>query len=265
MNDFASIIGGNGDTIPVGSVDPSDEVFIFWRSGDEEFDLGLGDDVFFGVPSGGDLTVAGGTGDDTVTTGRGDDSIMGMRGDDLIDARNGDNRVAGGEGNDTIMAAAGEDTLHGGAGDDVIWAGRADDRVVGDSGDDVLYGEIGDDTLLGGEGEDTLFGGLGDDVVNGGEGDDVLSGGFGNDVFFFDVNFGNDQIVDLGAGDQIWIKAQGGVSDLGDLAGLISGGVDPVTTQPFTLITIGSDSIRIDNVDSAAFEANLATWVKIIP
>ncbi|NVK19672.1 MAG: PD40 domain-containing protein [Methylocystaceae bacterium] len=58
-------------------------------------------------------------------------------------------------------------------------------------------GIAGNDILDGGDGNDTLWGG---------EGDDQLTGGAGNDIFYFQLDDGNDQILDFSsADDQIYL------------------------------------------------------------
>lgn len=282
MSDYASQIGGSGDTVPIGSADPDGAYAYFWSSGNTSLNLGESSDAFDGTGSTGNVTVFGGDGNDTLVSGSGNDALSGGAGNDLIDAGSslgGNNTVSGGAGDDQIYSGNGNDVLAGDIGDDTIEAGGGSDRVFGQDGDDSiageagndsLYGQEGDDTLLGGLGQDSLSGGAGDDFLDGGAGNDTMYGGEGSDVFFFDSNFGNDIIKDFGTGDEIWLKAGlngSGIGSANDLVsqGHISGGVDPATSQPFTTITIGSDTIRIDGIDSSTFSANVSSWVKVQP
>lgn len=277
MSDFASQIGGSGDAIPIGAVDPNDAFAYFWNSGNTDIDLGGQSDVWNSQGSSGNVTVAGGTGDDTAAAGTGSDVISGQQGNDVVDAGDGANTVAGGQGSDIVYGGSGNDVMDGGVGDDRMQAGSGDDRLSGSNGNDSLAGEAGQDLLYGGSGDDTLLGGLGNDYLSGSSGNDFLSGdggndallgGSGNDVFFFDSNFGSDVIKDIGAGDQIWLKAGlngSGITKAADVKALLGGGVDPNSGMPYTTITIGSDVIRIENMDQATFEANISTWVKIQP
>jgi VCBS repeat-containing protein len=68
------------------------------------------------------------------------------------------------------------------------------------SNDVLAFGLNGNDTITTGSGNDVLVGGKGRDTLTGGLGDDVLTGGAGNDRFMFDLNFGNDVILDFESG-----------------------------------------------------------------
>lgn len=278
MSDFASVVGGTpGDTIPIASVDPDGAFAYFWNTGTADLDLGAQGDAWDSQGSNANNTVAGGTGDDTMAAGAGSDLLTGQDGDDIIDAGAGDNTVAGGQGADTLLTGSGSDFVDGGVGNDVVQAGAGSDQIFGSDGDDSLAGEAGVDSLYGGSGNDTLLGGADDDYLSGASGNDFLSGdggndtlfgGSGTDVFFFDSNFGNDVIKDIGSGDQIWLTSNinnSGITSASDVTNFLGGGTDPGTGLPFTTITIGSDVIRIDNMDQSTFEANISTWVKIQP
>ena len=80
--------------------------------------------------------------------------------------------------------------------------------VTGTTLDDLLFGTRGADRLVGGLRDDTLLGGSGNDTLSGGSGNDRLTGGAGDDRFLIDAReFGQDVIVDLGAGDTIDLSA----------------------------------------------------------
>ncbi len=275
MSDYASLIGGGSDTIPITGVDPNGSYAYFWSSGDIFIDLGNGSDQWISSNTTGNETVLGGNGDDSIFSGTGDDVLGGGNGNDLISTAGGNNTISGGNGDDTLVGGGGNDlisgdngndSIAGGGGNDTLIGGNGDDQLFGGDGQDVLFGGSGNDTLWGGDGDDVLYGGSGNDFLVGGAGNDTLWGGSGNDVFFFDSNFGNDVIADLAAGDQIWLKADingSGIASASDLVtqGLVSGGVE--NGKAYTLIQIGSDSIRIENMDAEAFKAAIATWVKI--
>lgn len=277
MSDFASVIGGTpGDTIPIGQVDPDGAFAYFWNSGnDANIDMGAQGDIWDSRGSVANNTVAGGQSDDTFAGGTGNDLMSGQQGDDSIDGGDGNNTLAGGEGQDIVFGGAGNDFIDGGVGDDTVQAGAGNDMVFGSNGNDLIAGEAGQDSLYGGSGNDTLLGGADDDFLSGASGNDFLQGdggndtlfgGSGSDVFFFDSNFGNDVIKDIGSGDQIWLTSNingSGITKASDVKAFLGGGVDGGTGQPFTTITIGSDVIRIDNMDQATFEAQISTWVKI--
>jgi Ca2+-binding RTX toxin-like protein len=284
MSDFASLIGGT-DTIPIGDVNPNDAAAYFWNTGSGFIDMGAQGDQFVGDAGAGSVTVAGGTGNDTmVADGSASDLLSGQDGDDVIFASSdntapggGNSTVAGGSGDDTLSGTSGDNVLDGGLDDDSMLGGDGDDQMFGSNGDDVVAGEAGDDSLYGGSGNDTLLGGTGEDYLSGSSGTDFLSGdagndtlygGSSNDVFFFDDNFGIDVIKDFTAGDEIWITANINglaVSAPKDLKAFLGGGTDADTGMPYTTLTLGSDVIRIDNIDQADFSANIASYIKIQP
>jgi Ca2+-binding RTX toxin-like protein len=275
MATYASLIGGSGDTVPVGSADPNAAFYYFWENGSASIDLGAAGDFWDSREETASVTVAGGTGDDTFAGGTSRDFFSGQDGDDSIAAGDGQNSVHGGTGDDAALSGSGNDRLDGGFGDDTLSAGGGNDTATGGDGDDSLLGGAGSDNLMGGSGDDTLGGEDGDDLMFGQSGSDQLVGGAGNDtlwggsdsdVFYFDSNFGQDVIKDLSAGDEIWLKADingSGITDVSQLLDLVTGGT--MGGKPFTEITIGSDKITIEGIDSASFKASIATWVKIAP
>jgi Ca2+-binding RTX toxin-like protein len=107
------------------------------------------------------------------------------------------NLLLGGGGNDAIAGGAGGDSVFGEAGDDVI---------NGDAGVDYLVGGSGNDTLNGGDDADAVYGEDGDDVILGGTGffTDILVGGFGNDVLMGNSGLGDYDLMDGGAGDDVY-------------------------------------------------------------
>jgi Ca2+-binding RTX toxin-like protein len=252
MVDLASMIGGDSVTT-VDGADPSGAWAYFWNEGENALELGAEGDQLYARGNDGDLTVFGGSGDDTILSGKGDDEVRGGRDDDEVDGGRGDDEVRGGRGDDEVRGGRGEDEVRSGLGEDEA-----------DGGDDEVRGGRGGDEVDGGDGDDTLFGGGGDDTLIGGWGDDELHGGSGDDVFYFDSNFGSDVITDLSGGDEIWLKADlnnSGISSAADVADHVTGGVENGVS--YTLISIGGDTIRIENMDADAFKVDISTWVKI--
>ncbi len=94
--------------------------------------------------------------------------------------------------------------------------------------------------------EDVLSGGKGSDVLDGAGGNDTIEGGNGNDTFIFAFDFGNDVITDFDADPK-------GGQDLLDISAfeIADFGTEVVITDdgPDTLVTIGSDTIRLTGVD----------------
>ena len=284
MADYASLIGGTSDS-PIGAANPNDAVAYFWNTGSGFVDMGAQGDQWTSGAGAGPVTVAGGDGDDTiVSTGQVADLLSGQNGNDTILASTNNtlpgganSTVTGGSGNDSIVGTSGDNLLDGGIGNDTMLGGSGADRMNGSDGSDLVAGEAGNDTMFGGSGDDTLFGGTGADYLSGASGEDFLSGdagndtlygGSGNDTFFFDDNFGLDVIKDFTVGDTIEITSNINglpVSQPTDLRAYLSGGTDPNTAQPYTLLTLGTDVIRIDNMDSATFSANIGTYIKIQP
>lgn len=122
------------------------------------------------------------------------DTILGLDGNDTIDGGGGGDLIRGGAGNDRIDHFGWSsgvhngigDTLQGGSGDDTIEGGEAGDLIEGGDGNDHLKGNKGDDSLFGGTGDDYLQGGDGDDTLDWGDDyrdDEGMNGGRGNDVF----------------------------------------------------------------------------------
>jgi Ca2+-binding RTX toxin-like protein len=272
MSDFASLIGGSGDTIPIGQADPDLAFYYEVNSpGGGFFDLGALGDVFNSSGSTGNVTVFAGTGDDTATGGVGNDVFNMGAGDDSVNAGDGNNTVSGGLGEDTIFTGSGNDFVDGGAGDDNIQTGDGNDRAFGGDGDDLIAGGGGNDTIAGGTGDDNIAGGSGNDVLLGGSGNDFIVGGSGNDLmfggtgddtFFFDSNFGNDVIGDWNPGDEVWLASDingSGIADASDVLPFVSSGGANVT-----LIQIGGDTIRIEGIDASVFTANINSIVRIV-
>jgi Ca2+-binding RTX toxin-like protein len=279
MADYASIIGGNpADTLQGDSVGRNQDayyhieaadVFIdrFGSSGDSIIDaIGNPNAVRVELGSGTD-TVFGGSGSDSVWTGAGDDIAWGGEGNDTVSGASGNDSIESGAGRDSLLGGSGDDTMHAGNGNDYLSGGSGADSLRGDNGDDTVLGGSGDDSLYGQAGSDYMLGGSGADLLMGGAGDDTMFGGTGADVFAFDSGFGQDVISDFGPGDQINLARNlnnTGIAAPADLVtmGMVSGGTTATGTK-FTVITIGTDTIRLEKVDHTDFINQIATHVHV--
>jgi len=277
MADFASMMGGGPSTVPTSAAEPHGAFVYNFDEGDVFLDLGAQGDQFFGTGNAGNASIFGGTGDDTIFGGDGDDqlfgagdndSIFGDSGDDTLSGMRGDDSVDTGEGDDVVLGGVGDDAIIGGTGSNDISGGAGADTIFAGSGDDTVAGGVGADSLDGGADDDVIFGGAGADTITGGSGDDVMAGGPGDDSFYFFDGFGDDVISDLRAGDAIFLQAGingTGIASPGDLLtdpGVsVSGGVE--AGVKFTLISIGGDTIRLQNVDVNDFTSNISSFVKI--
>jgi Ca2+-binding RTX toxin-like protein len=254
MADFASMSGGESGAGDAGMIQG---LANFYSDGSNPavINLGDGDDTWSWDPlseygTGGSPEAA------TVSSTESAVSVLGGPGDDTMASGDAVNYFGhGGSGSDSLTGGSGTGESDGGYGNDVLSGG---------AGDDTLVGAPGNDELSGGSGNDELDGGHGDDTLVGGGGDDELTGGPGDDVFYFDSNFGSDVITDLSGGDEIWLKADlnnSGISSAADVADHVTGGVENGVS--YTLISIGGDTIRIENMDADAFKVDISTWVKI--
>ena len=283
MADYASILGGGapddliGQAVGLDEVGKSWDAYYYIESADVFLDrfASSGDSIVDAVDNPHAVRIELGSGADTINTGAGNDTIWAGAGDDEIDAGDGNNTVAGAAGDDLMASGSGNDTLSGGPGDDSLSGGGGNDSLSGDAGADMIFGSSGNDSLFGGTGDDTLLGGLGNDYLAGGTGadslvggagNDTLSGGTGGDVFAFDSGFGRDVISDFGPGDRIELARDlngTGITSASDLVklGMVTGGTAGGTK--FTLITIGGDTIRLENTNAADFIKHIGTWVQV--
>ena len=130
---------------------------------DRTFDLGAGNDTFFGGTDGTTVDVDGGDGNDKIfgpnsiddDDGYGNVVLTGYNGDDIID--HGDYNYGdygyGGDGNDKLIGGLATNTLRldGEAGDDKIWMINPEQRGL-----EPTPG--GSWTAFGGHGNDHIFG-----------------------------------------------------------------------------------------------------------
>ena len=199
----------------------------------------------------GNDTLSGGGGNDTLNGGAGADSMAGGAGNDTYNVDNVGDVVteAAGEGTDTVLTTVNYSLAAGSEIEFLRVSGTAGLSLTGNEFDNTLVGGNGADTLIGGAGNDVLNSGAGNDLLTGGAGNDTMNGGAGADVFSFVAGFGNDLVGDFTLGQ-----------DKLDLTGL------GITAANFTasasinaagtaIITIGSDSIRLNGITAATLHA----------
>ena len=115
-------------------------------------------------------------------------------------------------------------------------------------GNDVLRGQSGNDHIEGGRNNDTIHGGSGNDHIQGDAGTDILTGGTGNDIFFFLRDFDNDTITDFEDGIDL-IHFRSIPPRDADTVIISQSGSD-------TLLQIGTDSIRLENINAADIDGS---------
>ena len=234
--DGAPIVGTRFDDVLSGH----DE---FFDLGDEnDFQTtGRSDDAVRIFGFGGDDLLIGSNGGDTIDGGTGNDTMYASGSGNSFDSVNGLDTLRGGSGDDLAYASAGFDNLFadGGSGHDtfdfsyneegvvlhsqekadghsIIFVGYDSDAPANRQDlDDPQYKIVNFEAVRGSEHADhfdfsqvnsnlSIEGGAGDDVLKGGQDDDLLCGDAGADTFRFDVQSGNDRIVDFEYGvDQI--------------------------------------------------------------
>ena len=129
------------------------------------------------------------------------------------------------------------DSLRGDAGRDGLGGGDGNDRLFGGTGNDVIGG---------GAGNDRLFGNAGNDQIRGGQGDDTMTGGAGGDTFqFVRGRSGDDVITDFDETvDILSVNLRGAQAAI----------VDVQTVGADTVVSFGSASVTLEDVDLAASE-----------
>ncbi|WP_448657702.1 M10 family metallopeptidase C-terminal domain-containing protein [Sphingomonas sp. CJ99] len=180
-------------------------------------------------------------------------AITGNQGSNLLLGGGGSDRIEGAGGDDQLFGETGDDILIGGGGVDYLAGGADDDRIEGGDGADALYGEGGNDDLFGGTGffTDILVGGDGADVLDGnsGEGDyDLLDGGAGDDLYFVDTP------------DDLTFEAVGGGTD-GVVADIRGAGYY-LYANVETLTLMGETPFGVGNaLDNVLIGSETANWL----
>lgn len=113
-------------------------------------------------------------------------------------------RISAGSGNDTVWGLEGNDTIWGGAGHDLVLGGDGNDIVSGNTGNDTLFGGAGNDSLHGNRGKNWLYGDEGNDLITSGDEASFLFGGDGDDVLMARMKRGAIQVLDGGAGADVF-------------------------------------------------------------
>ncbi len=176
--------------------------------------------------------------DGDVLLGAGDDEYDGRGGvlNGIVDGGDGNDVIRGGDGDETLLGGAGNDVVAGGAGADVMDGGTRDTSVFGfdaldysDSPEGVQV-NLGDATQstsapvkgaagtgFGGHAEGDTFqnfqkviGSSFDDFVYGADGGSVVELGDGNDTFDNDATLFTEDLVFLGAGNDVARTGAGG-------------------------------------------------------
>jgi trimeric autotransporter adhesin len=124
--------------------------------------------------------------------------------------------------------------------------------MLGNAANNSLAGGAGDDTIYGDGGNDTINGGVGNDNLDGGIGNDILTGGAGNDIFSFSaIGFGADRVTDFTNGQDLLNFSSLGIDANSFNAAIQSGALTIADVGADTLITYGTDSIRLVGVADA--------------
>ncbi|MEH2401541.1 MAG: calcium-binding protein [Nostoc sp.] len=229
-NDHLSVVASTGNNLLNGG-DGNDDLFAFGNVmyynpdpdnddhpslGNNTLNGGAGDDRLNASHSSGDNLLNGGNGNDYLSVTAQDDrnyrptsgnnTLNGGAGDDTLDAylSTGNNLLSGGDGNDSINASAtGNDTIDGGTGNDLLsyfnYSANYTKGITSTFNATTNIGSITmgthrvsyknierlgisgtqyDDLIVGSNGNDTLSEGYnygGNDTIDGGIGDDLLS------------------------------------------------------------------------------------------
>ncbi|HUB25755.1 MAG TPA: calcium-binding protein, partial [Tepidisphaeraceae bacterium] len=168
-----------------------------------------GDNVIITIDGNADVIPLSSTNTVDLTMGGGNDSVMLGSGVPPVS-------VSGGAGNDTIVGATGGDTIVGGQGADSISATSGNNILSGGAGPDTVVGGTGNDSLIGGMGADYLISGTGANTVGGGPGDDTIA-----------TTGGSDQVLNGGAGNNIFINGEGTGATLNGGSGFSFGQHNP--------------------------------------
>jgi Ca2+-binding RTX toxin-like protein len=117
--------------------------------------------------------------------------------------------------------------------------------TIGTDADDVLSGTAADDYLQGFGGNDKLQGASGQDILSGGSDDDVLIGGLGSDTYWFDSDWGWDEIYEIASAEDHNVISFGEGFNLSDI----------VLNRDLTSFSIRQsghyDMIKVSSVDGS--------------
>jgi Ca2+-binding RTX toxin-like protein len=235
-----------------------------------------GNDLMNG--NGGADRLSAGVGNDRLFGAGGNDFLRGDAGDDVLDGGSGFNELRGESGIDTADYSTAAGSLDLDLRSGAVTGDRVDSlsgienaigsagagRMIGTGGANRLDGGAGDDSIRGLSGAAVLRGGTGNDTIDGGMDDDLLIGGAGADLFVFKASdfdglgqdpfdSGADRITDFnrGEGDRIDLRGHFEATTFADLrAGASQFGTD-------TVLTIGDDTIRLDDVALAELSASM--------
>lgn len=79
---------------------------------------------------------------------------------------------------------------------EVLDLAKSANTYLGTSYNDSFVGTSFNDFVFGSEGDDNLSAEMGKDYIYGGLGNDILNGGYDDDSYYFELNHGNDLIID---------------------------------------------------------------------
>jgi Ca2+-binding RTX toxin-like protein len=131
-------------------------------------------------------------------------TVYAFSGDDFMAGWIKADRIGAGVGNDTVWALEGNDTVWGGGGNDLILGGDGNDILAGNTGNDTVFGGMGDDSVHGNRGKNWLYGDEGNDLITSGDEESFLFGGIGDDVLMARMRRGAIQVVEGGAGADVF-------------------------------------------------------------
>jgi serralysin len=167
-------------------------------------------------------------------------TIYGFGGDDTIDGGAGIDYLDGGSGNNTIYYYNSALAVYVNLAVNGVGGGEAQSDTILNF-QNIIGSNAGSDSLWGDAGSNRIFGYGGNDTIGGIGGNDYLAGGAGNDTFvFFAGNNGNDQIADFTIGQDHLQISNSLAANYGSLV-LTQNGNN-------TIITLGVDSIQLDNI-----------------
>jgi len=202
-----------------------------------------------------DITAAGPPVVNNVDTGNlrgtGGDNIITLTGEQLDAIIIGDGTIDLGDGIDVIrLTSTSVDLNTLGATDAAISGVEHFAVALGAQGVSIdLSGQSESVTMVASDHAATLTGGLGDDTLFSGTANDILAGGGGADTFVFNLNFGNDEILDFTAGVD-FLQFEGLFAD----AAAVLAATDDVNGQ--AVIEFDANNTVTLNIDTATLAAH---------